>query len=246
MSNDLLKMPLVMSSREIADLCDKEHKNVLRDIRNMLCDLYPEIGSDVSQSNRFEFTYTESQTNRQFIEFRLPKRETLILVSGYKVELRAKIIDRWQELEVGAIVPRTMPEALRLAADLAERAQQAEAALALATPKAAALDRIATETEGAVNLRTAAKLLQMPEKQFLAFARTKGFIFRGSHGTWQGYAERAKAGLLELKLTDIYSGSGENRTMRTVEQVLVTRSGLAKLAQILEKQSPAFPEVRHA
>lgn len=246
MSNDLLKMPLVMSSREIAQLTGKEHKNVLRDIRAMWAALNPQngVGSELSQPYT-EREWTDIQNNQKYHEFLLQKRETLILVSGYSVELRARIIDRWQELEVGALVPRTMPEALRLAADLAERAQQAEAALAIATPKAAALDRIATETDGAVNLRTAAKLLQMPERQFLKFAQRKGFIFRGSHGTWQGYAEKQKAGLLELKLTDIYTGVGEDRTVRTVEQVLVTRAGLTKMAQLLAKENPAL-EARHA
>jgi phage antirepressor YoqD-like protein len=111
-----------------------------------------------------------------------------------------------------------------------------EAQLALAAPKAEALDRIATQTEGAVNLRIAAKLLQVPEKQFLQFANAKGFIFRNhfSH-TWQGYADKAKAGLVELKLTTVERDDGSSKT---VEQVLITRPGLTKLAQMLGVSMP--------
>ncbi len=36
----LSSAPATMSSREIAELCEKEHKIVLRDIRTMLISLY--------------------------------------------------------------------------------------------------------------------------------------------------------------------------------------------------------------
>jgi phage anti-repressor protein/phage antirepressor YoqD-like protein len=101
-------------------------------------------------------------------------------------------------------------------------------------PKAGALDRIAGKTEGSVCLRIAAKLLQMQEKQFLQFANTKGFIFRNHFSKiWQGYSEKAKAGLVELKLTTIERDDG---SIKMVEQVLITRSGIAKLAELMERE----------
>lgn len=221
---------LTMSSREIADLTGKEHRNVMADIRKMLSELHGEGGV-----LNFQQSYFNSQ-NKEQPEFCLPKRETLILVSGYSVQMRAKIIDRWQELEAkvgagGTAIPQTLPEALRLAADLAEQKAKAEAQLAIAAPKAEALDRIATPTDGAVCLRVAAKLLQMPEKQFLQFANAKGFIFRNHHSrVWQGYSDKAKAGLVELKLTTVERDDGSSKT---VEQALITHAGIAKLAQML-------------
>lgn len=80
-----------MSSREIAKLCNKEHRNVMSDIRSMLESLN-------IQSADFLADYKDSK-GRTYPCFNLPKRETLILVSGYNVVLRAKIIDRWAELE---------------------------------------------------------------------------------------------------------------------------------------------------
>lgn len=80
-----------MSSLEIAELTGKRHDNVLVDIRAMLESLN-------IQSPEFSGDYKD-QKGRVYSCFNLPKRETLILVSGYSVEMRAKIIDRWQELE---------------------------------------------------------------------------------------------------------------------------------------------------
>lgn len=53
----------------------------------------------------------------------------MTVVSGYNVKVRKVIIDRWQELERGAKstqpqIPQTLPEALRLAADLADQKAQ--------------------------------------------------------------------------------------------------------------------------
>ncbi|MFG1359964.1 Rha family transcriptional regulator [Xanthobacter pseudotagetidis] len=81
-----------MSSREIAELTGKLHHNVMRDIRNMLEELNNPAGLN------FEGSYRDS-TGRALPCYHLPKRETLILVSGYSITLRARIVDRWQELE---------------------------------------------------------------------------------------------------------------------------------------------------
>lgn len=82
---------LTMSSREIAKLTGKRHDHVMRDIRNMLSCL------QINDPN-FGGVYIDTKGEARSC-FNLPKRETLILVSGYSVELRARIIDRWMELE---------------------------------------------------------------------------------------------------------------------------------------------------
>lgn len=90
----IMNQTQTMSSREIAELTGKEHRNVLVDTRKMLEELHGEEGMLT-----FQQTYTNGQNGQTYPMFSLPKRECLILVSGYSVQLRAKIIDRWQELE---------------------------------------------------------------------------------------------------------------------------------------------------
>ncbi|WP_246748778.1 Rha family transcriptional regulator [Rhizobium setariae] len=78
-----------MSSREIAELTGKRHDNVRADIEKVASEL----------SLTFQEKVEAPTGGRPSKVYFLPKRETLILCSGYSVELRARIIDRWMELE---------------------------------------------------------------------------------------------------------------------------------------------------
>ena len=84
---------ITISSLEIAELTGKRHDNILRDIEE-------QIGEVLGKSSllKFEEIYKDAR-NRGYKSYRLPKREALILISGYNVKLRAKIIDRLEYLE---------------------------------------------------------------------------------------------------------------------------------------------------
>ncbi len=87
------KNTISMNTVEIAEQTGKEHRNVIRDTKKMLAELYGEGGA-----LKFERTYVDTQ-NKQRPCYALPKNEVLTLVSGYSTPLRFKIIRRWDELE---------------------------------------------------------------------------------------------------------------------------------------------------
>ena len=100
MNTELMKAVKTMSSLEIAELTGKRHDHVLTDIRNMLKGL--KIAATGFSGTAF---YEVNNAKRERQIFNLPKRECLILVSGYNLLLRTAIIDRWQELEEGEATP---------------------------------------------------------------------------------------------------------------------------------------------
>ncbi|MCL6230213.1 Rha family transcriptional regulator [Bartonella sp. G70] len=83
-----------MTSLEIAKLCGKQHAHIMRDIKKMLEELNGSKFGLVDFSGSYLDKKGESRPC-----YNLPKRECLILVSGYSTVLRSKIIDRWIELE---------------------------------------------------------------------------------------------------------------------------------------------------
>lgn len=88
-----------MSSREIAELTGSSHDNVLKTIRGL-------IGKGVVSGN--DTPYVHPQNGQTYMEFRLDFRNTMVVASGYSAELRARIIDRWVELETGAARPASI------------------------------------------------------------------------------------------------------------------------------------------
>lgn len=101
--------PATMTSREIADLTDKRHADVMRDIRSMI----EKISADADLRWHCETeTYIDEQGKPRDM-YRMDKDTTLTLVSGYDAVLRFRIIKRWQELETQTATPAPAPKLSR-------------------------------------------------------------------------------------------------------------------------------------
>ena len=125
--NDLSKVEVsqfkeTMSSKEIANVTGKEHSNIMRDIRNILEQL------ENKGAFNFELSSYKSEQNKDVPMYLLDKKACLLLASGYDANLRAKIINRWEELENNNTsifsIPKTYSQALMLAAKQAEQIEE--------------------------------------------------------------------------------------------------------------------------
>lgn len=99
-----------MSSFEIAKLTGKQHKHVMRDIRDLNIGYenlhLPKIGQ------MFKITELPNEAKRNDPYFELTKMQTFDLLTGYNTELRIKVNRRWAELE--ALTQIKMPKSLNV------------------------------------------------------------------------------------------------------------------------------------
>lgn len=220
-------VPARMSTREIADLTGKKHAHVMRDVRVTLGELLGEEGL-----SNFGSSYLNAQNKAQ-PEFQLPKRECLILVSGYDVHLRARIIDRWQELEQSAsadpIAMLNDPAAMRsILLGYTEKVIALESKVAEMEPDVAAYERLAV-SDGSLCFRDAAKVLQVRPKDLTEFLVSHGWVYtRMGVPGYIAYQPKLQAGLLEHKTTTVHRSDGSEKI---VTQCRITPKGLARLAK---------------
>ena len=180
---ELIKLDneIKMSSKEIAELCNKNHADVMRDIRN--------IEEQLGQSIFEQSSYINSQNKEQPM-YLLNKENTLLLVSGYSVHLRLKIIKRLQEIEdnIKPKTPQTYLEALKELVIITEEKER------LQSLNNALMHVVKTYTTGEIAKEIGFKSASQLNK----LLHNKGIQYK-QNGTWLLYSKYADMGLVEIK-----------------------------------------------
>ncbi|MCK9006247.1 phage regulatory protein/antirepressor Ant [Haemophilus influenzae] len=157
---------LTMSSREIAEITHKEHKNVLRVIRDLI------EQNLVAQIEPLKFEYR----NQWFDYYELNKRDTFVVVARLSPEFTAAVVDRWQALEnqqkPTALIPQSFSEALMLAAQLQAKKERN-------APKVAFVDHY-VEVGTSKSFRETAKILKIPERALVNRLVEDKYLYRQS------------------------------------------------------------------
>ncbi|MEH8151325.1 phage antirepressor KilAC domain-containing protein [Aeromonas caviae] len=175
---------MTMGTREIAELLGKQHSNIKISAQRLAASGV--IGTLATQ----EFTHN----GNVYEEYRLNKRDSLILVAQNCPEFTAQIVDRWQELESqqGPQIPQTYAAALLEAGRLALEVEQKNHLLAVQAPKVAFADRVAGDDKG-VNIGNYARAVWLGQNVLFRALRDHRILMSGGNRhnlPFQDYIER--------------------------------------------------------
>lgn len=217
----------MMSSKEIAELTGKRHADVIRDIRNMIGQL---DGADLRHEQYQSLSDERGYTSEVLLDHDL----TMLLLTGYDVKARLKVIQRWKELEQKTALPNfTDPAESAIAWANEYKAKQLaiaevekqKAIIEQQAPKAEFHDRF-VNADGLHNVRQTAKVLGIPEKQFVKRAIDSGVLYR-TNRVLTGYEKWVKAGYVTHK--------EEEHGGKARPQVMFTPKGIAWIGKRIIK-----------
>lgn len=183
-----------MTSQDIADLVESRHDKVKQSIERLAARgtiQLPPLGE------------VKNHLGQSVSVYQVGKRDSYIVVAQLSPEFTARLVDRWQELENQTRIPQNLPDALRLAADLAEEKLQLENQLAIAAPKVHFVDSYVNATVS-LGFRETCKLLHIKEPAFRKFLLDSEIMYLLA-GKLTPYAQHIDAGRFTVK-------TGENQT----------------------------------
>ena len=214
-----------MSSREIAELCEKEHFHVKRD-----CEVvFRGLNLDAS---KFGCTYLDSM-NREQTEYLLDEELTMTLITGYSILLRNRVIKRWKELEDKASKPVELSrmELIQLALAAEQENQALKEHVAVLEPKAQVMDVIA-DTVNTYSIRDSAKTIGIQESKLIDFMLKKHWVYRENsrHRRLCAYAQRVEQKVMVNKVSQVIACVEGDKVYT---QARITAFGLTRLTALV-------------
>jgi phage regulator Rha-like protein len=226
----------VTTTLAIAEGLEVEHASIIKLVRTHQTDLedFGLVGFEIAP----RLAGQHGGGNTEYANLN-ERQATLIMTYAKNTEIartfKKRLVKTFYELAENAkqpLVPQTLPEALRLAADLADKINERDKLISIIQPHSEALHRISL-SDGSLCLTDAAKTLGVqPQKVLIPFLRANKWIYnRTGCNHPVAYQDKLQQMLLEHKVTTVNRTDGSEKI---TEQVRVTPKGLTKLAQLLE------------
>lgn len=211
-----------MSSLEIAGLVESRHDKVKQSIERLAARAVIELPPLGKVKNHLQQTVAV---------YKLCKRDSYVVVAQLSPEFTARLVDRWQELESGAQhkLPQTMAEALRLAADQAEKIEQQQKEIEAARPSVEFVGRYVESTSGSATFRQVAKVLGANERELRQFLSERRIMYKMAGG-WMPYQNHIDAGRFEVK-------TGTSDHGHAFSQSKFTAKGVTWIAELWGERS---------
>ncbi|WP_330544480.1 phage regulatory protein/antirepressor Ant [Aeromonas hydrophila] len=214
--------PLTMSSLQIAEFTGKNHKDVMRDIRNM---------EEALGERSFALSSYISNQNKELPMYVLDEEQSICLVSGYEVKMRMTIIKEWKALKeahdpmaiMGTMNGNQIALFARTAVELAKETKAKEQALfqiEYQKPKVEFFNEVADAT-GLMDMGIIAKQLGYGRNTFFKMLRQKHVLQSGKFKNNQPYQQYIDSGYFVVKLSGASDGF--------IAQTFVTPKGLTWL-----------------
>jgi len=206
-----------MSSREIAELTGKHHKNVLVDCEK-LNENYRDMGLAEISADLYRDTYGRDQKC-----YTLTRMQTFDLMTGYSAPLRIRVNRRWEELENAQKpqLPQTYAEALRQLAEQVEESEKQKQIIAEQAPKALFADAVATSKQSCL-VGELAKILRqngvsIGQNRLFTWLRHNGYLCQSGERYNQPTQMSMELKILEIKKTPIIKPDGSVITTITTK-----------------------------
>ena len=193
--NELITKDQRMTSLEIAELTGKNHRDVLKAIRNM------EPAWDKITERKFALSEYTDPTGRSLPCYNLTKTECLYIATKFNDEARAILVLRWEQLEKERIQQGAVRHLLVSDADVMTEAER------IVTNTLVNSNRNA---DGCITMKEIAAQYGMDVKDMNSFLVDRG-IQKWMRGQYRLTANYEGRGLAEDRLFIYYSKEGKQK-----------------------------------